>query len=173
MRFELIILVCCVLLSASVTHAVSSARHSCGLDQIEDEVASYRSLTEKCPPMPISPKGLTDFNGGGLFSDSEGVWRGAGYTISREQLNSHNSGKICYYTGCRKLAVSSHGERPTQAARRWNACLKFSGGSSVPHPNFNKCPTAIKIGERYRALIEDVSREKQSCCYEVNSPIPP
>jgi hypothetical protein len=172
MKFKLITLACCIL-SASVANAAPSIRHSCGLDQVEDEVASYILLTETCPKTLNSPKGLTDFNGGGLFSDYEGTWRGAGYTFTREQLNSHKTGKICYYTGCRKLAVSSHGERPTQAARRWNSCLRFSGGSSLPHPNFNKCPAAIKVGGRYRELIEDVSKEKQSCCYEVNAPIPP
>lgn len=172
MKLKFTIIVCCILVS-SISHVAPSFGNSCGLDQIKDEVASFITLTEMCTKTPNNPKKLTDFNGGGLFSDYEGTWRGAGYTFSREQLNSHRTGKICYYTGCRKLAVSSHGERPTQAAVRWNACLKFSGGSSVPHPNLKRCPTAIKVGGRYRELIEDVSRDKQSCCYEVDAPIPP
>jgi hypothetical protein len=175
MKIQITILALCVFV-ASTAYAESSIKLSCGLDQIDDEVVSYISLTEKCPKTPNNLKSLTDFNGGGLFADYEGggaKGRGAGYRLSREQLNSHRTGKVCYYTGCRKLAVSSHGERPTSEAQRWNACLKFSGGSSVPHPNLNKCPTAIKVGGRYRELIENVSREKQSCCYEVNAPIPP
>ncbi len=150
---------------------------NCGVDQVEDEVIEQIPLSEICSKNPKNLSKLSDFNGGGMFGDFDGkgaVKRGTLYTISKELINSHNTGKICFYVGCRKLAVNQKGAAPTESASRWHVCQQFKGGTSISNKKFSNCPAAIKVTGKFRELIESIKDTgKSRCCYEADAPVAP
>ncbi|OYZ13668.1 MAG: hypothetical protein B7Y39_17080 [Bdellovibrio sp. 28-41-41] len=159
-----------ILLVTIAAPVLAAGKPACGIDQIDDEVVTYISMSAKCSQDPGLNR--TDFNGGGIYGDYEGPdakKRGDGYSLSKEVMNSHKDGKICYYTGCRKLAVSDAGTKPQS---NWQLCLDFPGGTSVPHKKNLKCPIAIKVQSRFRELVLD-SKSSNKCCYNSDAPIPP
>ena len=172
-----IFMTCILAIATNTAFATAGGSLHCGRDEIEDEVVATVPLKQPCARQPKDSKNLTDFNGGGLFGDDDrngAKPRGFNFSLAKEKSNSHGTAKLCFYTGCRRLAVRNSGLPPGQNSERWNTCLNFTGGTSVPHRLKPDCPAAIKIYGKFRELIPGKTHsDGRNCCYEVDPPVAP
>lgn len=172
-----IFMTCILVMATNAASATEGGSLHCGRDEIEDEVVAMVPLKEHCAEKPKGLKNLTDFNGGGLFGDDDSNGakpRGFNFSLSKEQPNSHGTAKLCFYKGCRRLAVRASGLPPGHNSQHWNTCLNFTGRTNQPHKRDPNCPAAIKIYGKFRELIPGkTNSDGRNCCYEVDPPVAP